>query len=114
MHTGPMTLSQLIDVIRARQDVSHGYYVYADEDLESPSRTDTQVYVDKGPTFDADNNEVPPDAIKGTTLAPFCSVELIEDVITNAIMQKPSITNAEIVLAFDYYMENDNFMEIGG
>ena len=63
---------------------------------------------------DADNNEVPPDAIKGTTLEPFCSIELIEDVIMNAIMQKPSVTNAEIVSAFDYYMENDNFMEIGG
>ena len=40
--------------------------------------------------------------------------ELIESVIRNAIKQKPSVTNAEIVSAFDYYMGNDDFMELGG
>jgi hypothetical protein len=39
---------------------------------------------------------------------------LIEDVIISAIKQQPSVTDAEIISAFDYYMENDDFMEIEG
>ena len=114
MRNGPMTLSQLIDVIKAGQDVSDTYYIYADEHLGSRRNPDVEVYVDKAPTFDADNNEVMPDAIKGTTLAPFCSIELVQSVIRNAIKQKPSVTNAEIISAFDYYMENDDFLETDG
>ena len=108
-----MTLSQLIDLIKDGR-VSDAYYVYADEDLESLRSPDTQVYVEKAPTFDAENNEVLPDTVKGTRWEPFCSIQLIEDVILNAIKQQPSVTDAEIISAFDYYMQNDDFMEIEG
>ena len=113
MHSGPLTLGRLIDVIKAGEGVSDAYYVYAEADLGAPRRSDTPVYIDKAPTFDPDNNEVLPDAIKRATLAPLCSIELIQSVISNAIKQNSLVTNAEIVSAFDYYMENDDFMEIG-
>ena len=39
------------------------------------------------------------------------SGELIEDVLTNALMQKPAATDEELLKAVEYYSENDTFLD---
>ena len=62
------------------------------------------------PADDRDENDVPA-AIAALGLWVFCSGELLEDVVNNAVGQKPDVSVAEIVVGLEHYLVNDAFID---
>lgn len=70
-------------------------------------------YIDEYSDFDDDDeNEILPDFIEENDLEFVFREELLQDVIINALEQKPDASLSELFAAINFYSEKDNFMQL--
>jgi hypothetical protein len=73
-------------------------------------------YADGGVDINDDDEEVYPDFIVKNGFEHFCSGELFEDVIYQAVQQKGeknlTPTMSELVAALDYYIKHDTYLTL--
>ncbi len=73
---------------------------------------ETDCIIDEYSEITDDDEEVFPERITKNNLEFWFADELLEDVTFNALKQKASATNKEILKAIKYYNERDSFMNL--
>ncbi|WP_043301647.1 DUF7716 domain-containing protein [Pseudomonas sp. M47T1] len=109
-YTEKLTLDQLINNIR-KNEKSLAFCVYGSIPSEN-AKLSTPCVIDDYPEITDDDDEVFPDTVTEAKLHFWFRDELLEDVISNATMQNPKVTNEEILAAINYYDEHDTFMPL--
>lgn len=107
----PLTINSIIDWVRSEADRSELYCVYGKADTEPAALTAT-CYLDDHPTITDDYEEHFPDFVTREGLEIWYRDELIQDVVANALHQKPNVSNETILTALEYYTEKDCFKAI--
>lgn len=96
--------------------VMDNYNLYLKDDSADISKHMTCFVSDEGIDIDNNDNEIHPKFVNDNALEFYCSGQLIEDVVHNAIHQngedKTKVTIEQLIVALDYYIENDNFLTI--
>ena len=91
-------------------DRSFFYAIYAKEDTFALGQ---KILVSDTVNVLDDDSEIYPDDVIAHHFSYQCSSENIQDVIDLAIQQKPSATDQELIRALNYYLERDNFLDLG-
>ena len=88
------------------------YCIYSQLHDSDDLRLDTICYIDNYPEIIDDDEEVFPDFVVKNSLNLLFREELVQDVMHNALWQKPSASEEEILKATTYYSKNDSFMNL--
>ena len=110
MRQGDMTLGELIEIVRVRTDRAESFEVYSTWDDYDAFDAATMVRVVSPADLYRDAENVPGE-IAARGLWMFCEGDLLEDVVANAVLQKPDISVAEIVAGLEHYLVNDAFRD---
>lgn len=107
----PITLYDLFEIIRAKSDKGVSYCVYSCLTDTDEAALDTICYLDEYADIN-DDEEVFPSFVVKNGLNFLFREELLQDVITNALHQKPSASNQEILEAVKFYNSKDAFISL--
>ena len=92
---------------------SDPYSIYWEDKLNDFPKLDSVVYVGEGPEVDEVTlEETFPEEVAAKGWWICYSDELVQDVIDNAIYQKPDVSLEEINIAIGYYCQNDCFQTL--
>lgn len=91
---------------------SDGYCVYWTGSFKAPVPLDAVVYISYYPKVTDEDEEIFPVEVIKQDLALVWSDELIQDVIDNALHQKPNVSINQIHKAINYYDHYDCFMDL--
>ena len=109
-HNQTIKLTDLIDFLKT-QKKTLTYCVYG-KGSSDQATLETDCVIDEYSEITDDDEEIFPERITKNNLDFWFTDELLEDVIFNALKQKSSITNDEILNAIKYYNERDSFMNL--
>lgn len=85
------------------------YYLYG-EKKETDVDIADRCYLDKPPGEGEDSEEIYPAIVQEKQLEVICSGDILVDVVANALQQKPTVSDMELVEALNYYLHTDSFM----
>lgn len=105
----PITVLQLIQLVRAKEDQGESYCVYG-HGCSSEATLASTCYLDAYAEITEDYEEIYPGFVVQQGLELWFREELVQDVITNAESQNPSVSNEKILAAIEYYNEKDCFL----
>jgi hypothetical protein len=101
-----------LGVTSAKQDRHLSYAIYwRDTPNEEPELTD-QVLVANPPEVTDEDLEIYPTIVLNKAWWICYRDELIQDVVDNALYQKPNIRHQDLLLALRYYSHHDCFMDL--
>lgn len=93
----------------AGYDAAFAYAIYArEEEVE----IGLEIYVGEPVEVTDNDEEIYPNEVIAQEMWYLCSDEDIQDAIDLAISQKPSATMEELVMALDYYLTIDDFIDL--
>ncbi|EHO05633.1 DUF7716 domain-containing protein [Myroides odoratimimus] len=107
-------LAEFILLVKDRKERTTEYgpaYQYAIYAVEDEADVELEIYVGDPVEVTEDNEEVYPDAVTELDMWYLCSDEDIQDVVDLAVSQKPTVTVEELVMALDYYLTIDDFID---
>ncbi|MBD3675918.1 MAG: hypothetical protein HUJ26_20610 [Planctomycetaceae bacterium] len=123
MNNSFTTFRSVIEALR-RQDAGDDskpettdFNIYWEDRARGPNLDDevfvgSPVPVDDGVPDDEYDHALLPQVVKDRGWWLAYSGELLENVVTNALMQKPDVTTEELLAALRHYAEYDNFLEL--
>lgn len=103
-------LTDLIDFLKT-QKKTLTYCVYG-KGSSDQATLETDCVIDEYSEITDDDEEIFPESITQNNLEFWFTDELLEDVTFNALKQKKSATNEEILKAIKHYNERDSFMNL--
>ncbi|WP_223526299.1 hypothetical protein [Pseudomonas sp. BF-B-26] len=103
-------LADLIDFLKTQQKTLT-YCVYG-KGSSDQATLETDCVIDEYSEITDDDEEIFPESITQNNLEFWFTDELLEDVTFNALKQKKSATNEEILKAIKHYNERDSFMDL--
>jgi hypothetical protein len=103
-------LTDLIDFLKT-QKKNLTYCVYG-KGSSDQATLETDCVIDEYSEITDDDEEIFPKSITQNNLEFWFTDELLEDVTFNALKQKKSATNEEILKAIKHYNERDSFMDL--
>jgi hypothetical protein len=103
-------LADLIDFLKT-QKKTLTYCVYG-KGSSDQATLETDCVIDEYSEITDDDEEIFPESITQNNLEFWFTDELLEDVTFNALKQKKSATNEEILKAIKHYNERDSFMDL--
>lgn len=106
----PVKFNELIELVKAEADKEVSYCVYGTLQDSNKITLETICFLDGYPEIDDDDEEIFPDFVTNNRLTFLFREELIQDVVKNALSQKLSASNVEILKAITFYNERDSFM----
>ena len=106
----PISMRGLVEMAKLKK-VNYSYCVYV-KDSDAPITADTVCFIEDYPEINDSDEEIYPEFVVDNNLELLCREELLQDVVRNAIHQKPNVATDEIVNAFNYYNEHDSFLKI--
>lgn len=109
-HNQTIKLAELIDFLKT-QKKNLTYCVYG-KGSSDQATLETDCVIDEYSEITDDDEEIFPERITQNDLEFWFTDELLEDVTFNALKQKTSVTNEEILKAIKYYNEHDSFMDL--
>ncbi|TBN36345.1 hypothetical protein [Pseudomonas sp. BGI-2] len=109
-HNQTIKLSELIDFLKT-QKKTLTYCVYG-RGSSDQATLETECSIDEYSEITDDDEEIFPESITQKNLEFWFTDELLEDVTFNALKQKASVTNEEILRAIKHYNEYDSFMKL--
>jgi hypothetical protein len=109
-HNQTIKLAELIDFLKT-QKKNLTYCVYG-KGSSDQATLETDCVIDEYSEITDDDEEIFPEKITQNDLEFWFTDELLEDVTFNALKQKTSVTNEEILKAIKYYNERDSFMDL--
>lgn len=109
-HNQSIKINDLIDSLKA-QKKELTYCVYG-KGSSDQATLETDCVIDEYSEITDDDEEIFPKYITQNNLEFWFTDELLEDVTFNALKQKTSATNEEILKAIKHYNEHDSFMKL--
>lgn len=106
-----MTLGELIQIIRLKEDEGESYCIYGKGDSTEIDLSSV-CYLDVYPEITEDYEEVYPDFVTSNGLELWFREELAQDVVFNVINQDSNATDGTVLEAIKYYDEKDCFMSL--
>ena len=112
------TLTEIFEFILNSNEefVMDNYNLYLKDDNVHISKDMDCFISNEGIDIDDNDNEIHPEFVIDNRLEFYCSGQLIEDVVLNTIHQKDEdktkVTIGQLVIALDFYLQNDNFLTI--
>lgn len=103
-------LTDLIDVLKT-QKKTLTYCVYG-KGPSGQATLEIDCVIGEYSEITDDDEEIFPESITQNNLEFWFTDELLEDVTFNALKQKTSTTNEEILKAIKHYNERDSFMDL--
>lgn len=103
-----VTMLELIGFLRSEEKISL-YCIYGEGDSDDITLEDKCV-IDEYAQISDDDEEIFPERILNKKLEFWFTDELLENVVFNALKQKPSASNDELLDALKYYNQRDSFM----
>lgn len=85
------------------------HYLYG-EKKETDVDIADRCYFDKPPGEGEDSEEIYPAIVQEKQFEVICSGDILVDVVANALQQKPTVSDMELVEALNYYLHTDSFM----
>ena len=107
-----VTLNELFNRVRGGFDREFLYYVYAVQDDPNSYELNMQCFVGPGPEVTDEDEEIFPEFVIDNSLGVVCSDELLQDVVENALGQRPGVANRELLKALKYYLDRDDFLDL--
>lgn len=105
-----LTLSELINSLKTRKK-NLPFCVYG-KGASDQATLETECVIDEYSEITDDDEEIFPERITKNNLEFWFTDELLEDVISNTLKQKPYATNEETLKAIKHYNEYDSFMTL--
>lgn len=109
-HNQTIKLAELIDFLKT-QKKNLTYCVYG-KGSSDQATLETDCVIDEYSEITDDDEEIFPERITQNDLEFWFTDELLEDVTFNALKQKTSVTNEEILKTIKYYNARDSFMDL--
>jgi hypothetical protein len=106
----PILISTLIETVRLRHEFDDDLCLYS-SDAADRIRADLVCYLDDYPDVVNDKDHYST-FVTTNNLHLLYYGEQFKDVMINALTQKPQASIGEIIEALNYYMENDDFLDI--
>lgn len=106
----PVKFREIMKAAKEGKDRDISYCVYSDIDDSDDLRLDTICYIDDYPEITDLDEEIYSEFVESHRLELLFRDELIQDVIDNALYQKPSVMDEEMMKAILYYNNYDTFM----
>ena len=112
------TLAEIFDFILNSNEefVMDNFNLYLKDDSVKTSKDMVCFISNEGIDINDNDNEIHPEFVIDFGLEFYCSGQLIEDVVLNTIHQKDEdktkVTIEQLVVALDFYLQNDNFLTI--
>ncbi|WP_122448301.1 DUF7716 domain-containing protein [Pseudomonas viridiflava] len=107
-HNQSIKINDLIDFLKT-QKKELTYCVYGAGSSDQAT-LQTDCVIDEYSEITDDDDEIFPERITQKNLEFWFADELLEDVVFNALKQKASATNEEILKAIKFYNESDSFI----
>ncbi len=107
-HNQSIKINDLIDFLKT-QKKELTYCVYGAGSSDQAT-LQTDCVIDEYSEITDDDDEIFPERITQKNLEFWFTDELLEDVVFNALRQKASATNEEILKAIKFYNESDSFI----
>ena len=107
----PITLHELIEIVRTKKDQGQSYCIYGKADSSEATLSST-CYLDSYAEITDDYEEIYSKFVTDNNLELWFREELVQDVIYNAISQNNNVTNEKIIEAILYYDDNDCFLSL--
>lgn len=109
----PIPFEEILTMILQKEDEGASYCIYSSILDSNELMLKTICYIDDYPEIDDDDEEeIYSDFVNQNDLSLLFREELVQDVIMNAVDQKQSVTNQELLDAICFYNKNDNFMKL--
>ncbi|MCC9041942.1 hypothetical protein LNQ81_04395 [Myroides sp. M-43] len=108
-------LAEFILLVKDRKERTTEYnpaFHYAIYAVEDEVDEDLAIYVGEPVEVTDNDEEIYPSEVIEQEMWYLCSDEDIQDVVDLAISQKPSATMEELVMALDYYLTIDDFIDL--
>ncbi|CAM3595901.1 hypothetical protein ELOC111193_12725 [Elizabethkingia occulta] len=108
-------IEDFLTLVRNKQERSEDYdpdfvyAVYSEQDIFEPGIT---VYIGAPADIDGDYDDIFPDVVYENGLLYMCSDEDIQDVVDLALRQQPAVTDEQLIIALNHYLENDDFLDL--
>jgi hypothetical protein len=106
----PTTLANVIEAMKTTEGRDDMFCLYAKNSSDQLA-IDRQYFVDRYPVVQ-DDREIYPDFCRKNDLELVYYGQQFADVLDNVLDQRPQATLKEIVDALNYYLENDNFIDL--
>lgn len=104
------TIRDLITQIEAVPDAEDGhYYLYAPAGIAA-LKEDMEAAIILESRWKEDDDPLPEFALE-RGLEPACDISLAQDVIIATKSQKPEANTSELILALNYFLDHDAFLE---
>jgi len=103
-------MNDLIDNLR-HQTKTLEFCVYGERLAGTVTLTSTCI-IEKPPLIDDSDNEIFSEYIAENHLELWYSDDLLEDVVSAALTQKPQATNSELLESIKYYSTHDSFLAL--
>lgn len=107
----PIAIDALIQAIRQGNDFDDDLCLYSSGDADR-IRSDVVCYLDDYPCVINDEDKYSA-FVSSNSLYLLYYGEPFKDVVLNVLSQDPQASIGKIIEALNYYMENDNFLDIG-
>lgn len=107
----PYKFSEILEFIITQLDSETSYCIYSSIYDSKNCNLDTICYLDEYPEITDDDKEIYPAFAANNSLELLFRDELVQDVVLSVLEQKSSATKNEILMAIQYYDENDDFMD---
>jgi hypothetical protein len=108
-HNQTIKVSDLIDFLKI-QKKTLTYCVYGGG-ASDQATLESECTIDEHSEITDDDEEIFPESVTQNNLEFWFTDELLEDVTFNALKQKASATNEDILKAIKHYNEYDSFMK---
>lgn len=106
----PIAIAELIRAIRSGDILIDNFCVFAKEDIDEIT-LDLICYLSDYPEV-VDDQDVYSEYVRSHGLQLVYYGQQFQDVLTNFYRQNEAATMEDVVLALNYYMDNDDFLDI--
>lgn len=110
-HHIPITVSDLINMIRKEGVHSDAYCVFGASDPNDATLASI-CHLDVYPEITDDGREIYSSFVTDNDLDIWYTDELVQDVVENAIIQDARVSNEKILEAIKHYCDNDCFINL--
>ncbi|MDR6982171.1 hypothetical protein J2X32_000779 [Rheinheimera pacifica] len=101
----------VLDAVASNKDSGLSYSLYW-KDPDRRAEPSDLFLVGEPVKVTDDDDEIYPVLAQQNGLWIYCSDELIQDVISLAIEQKPSASHTELIECIEYYLQKDTFLDL--
>lgn len=102
-------LAHVRSCIKSNDSQFDNYYLYG-EKKETDINIADYCYLDVPPSEGENGEDIYPMIVQEKHLEPICSGDILVDIVTNALQQKPKVSDHELVEALNYYLHTDSFI----